>query len=404
MLDTLVRHLYMVRLTAAACLLLTVGCTGLIDGGDNGGLTPEEAKARAAWVQQALPRLNAACSSCHGGAREMINFIQQPATDNEIRETLLAYQPAVVNLDAPSSSRLLTKGLHEGPPLSTDDASALLDWIQKERDAAQSLPEGPGIVVVETAQFNPQYCSGGLPGNPEGTCPINFVTLDSLGATGAKISFVAQALGSGLYLTNLKLVPGTSGVFLKHPLFVSYPATGTPVPDSIDRFFNITMNLKDDQVAIEAQQIGGGTAAFVGFGAGPADKLAIHFKEIGLFKPDDGPPPPAGNICKVVGQWATQPKTNLTTTPGGLGQSCLSCHGGQNNNATSALAMNLADDQSNCNQFLQRINKQDRNNSGSFLAVAPGNNNHPVRFATQAQFDAWKAGFNGWIDAEVAAP
>jgi hypothetical protein len=403
MLETLVRHLYMVRLTVAASLLaaLTVGCTGLIDPGDNGGLTPEEAKARALWTQKALPQLNKACASCHGGSRTVINFIQQPDSDMNIRATLMAYEPQVVNLDAPSSSRLLTKGLHEGPPLSTEEASDILEWIQAEKDAQASLPDGPGTVVLETERFNPQICTGGLPGDP--TCPINNVTLDAIGAAGAKITFVAQALGSGLYLTNLKLVPGAGGAFLKHPLFVSYPAAGNAIPDTIDRFFNVTMNLMATATP-EEQQIAGGTAAFVGFAAGPMDKLGISFKELGLFKPDDGPPPPTGNICKVLGAFAG-PKAALTTVQAGLtpAQACSGCHAGANPNATSALALNGADDQTICNQVLGRMNKLDPNNSGLFLAVAVGNNNHPARFGAQGQHDAFKAQFTNWLMMETTA-
>src|SRR5262245_33034828 len=72
MLEILVRHLGMVRLTIAAACLLVVGCSGLIDTGDNGGLTPEEATARRLWVEKALPVIQANCTVCHAGARDNV--------------------------------------------------------------------------------------------------------------------------------------------------------------------------------------------------------------------------------------------------------------------------------------------------------------------------------------------
>ena len=67
MLDTLVKHLNMLRLSAGAALVLAlVGCTGLIDGGGGGSLTPEQRLAQEKWVDKALPVLRANCMSCHG--------------------------------------------------------------------------------------------------------------------------------------------------------------------------------------------------------------------------------------------------------------------------------------------------------------------------------------------------
>src|SRR5688572_33208709 len=100
MLETLVRHLDMVRLTiAAAAILMMMGCSGLIDDGGTGGITAEEAKARQLWLDKALPVLNANCATCHNGSRDVIGFM---AGDNDLakRDTILAYEPLVLNTDA----------------------------------------------------------------------------------------------------------------------------------------------------------------------------------------------------------------------------------------------------------------------------------------------------------------
>lgn len=402
MLETLVRHLDMVRLTVAALALFAgFGCSGLIDGGGNGGLTPEEATAQRLWVEKALPVLQTQCVVCHNGSRPNIGFVVG-AGDLEKRTAILAYTPTVVNLDAPASSRILTKGIHEGPALNAIQTSDLLEWANAERAAAPG--PGDGGPTLETAQFLVQVCTSGLPddppANPNPNCPVNKVSLADIGAVGAEIRFVVQSLGSGLYMTNLKLVPAADGAFIEHPLFVSWPADGSePKADTIDRFFSVKMNLMA-AATVEEQQIGGGTAAFVGFLA--TDKLSIHFKAASVFKPEEGGPPPVTG-CQKVAEFKANAAPVLQTN-------CASCHaGGANANAKSAVNMdnvNSADDTAAlaaCNQIRTRINFQDLPNSGLFLAPAPGNNNHPFRFGTQAAHDAFKASVTTWATAEQTA-
>ncbi len=405
MLETLVRHLDMVRLTvAAAAIFAMVGCSGLIDGGGSGGLTPEQQTARRLWVEKALPQLQANCVVCHDGTRPNIGFVIG-AGDLDKRDTILAYTPAVVNLDAPSSSRIMTKGLHEGPALDATQTSDLLEWVNAEKVAAGSTGEEPP--TLETTQFLVQVCTSGLPDAPPGApnpnCLVNKIPLDDIGATGAEVHFVVQSLGSGLYMTNLRLVPGVDGAFIEHPLFVSYPADGSaPKADTIDRFFNVKMNLAMTATP-EEQQIGGGTAAFVGFLA--SDKLAIHFKNASVFKADEGGPPTASGCLKLP-----EFKANAVAT---LQANCAAaCHAGGQPNARSAVNMtNLQsanDDEvlTACNQIRTRINFQDLNNSGLYLAPTPGNMNHPFSFGgNQANFDAFKAAVQIWATAEqTAAP
>ena len=407
MLETLVRHLDMVRLTiVGSCLLVMVGCSGLVDTGGGGGLTPEAALARKAWLEKALPTLTANCLSCHNGSRANIGFMEGTG-DLVQRDALMAYTPSVVNLDAPSSSRLMTKGAHEGPPLDAVQTSNLLEWVQAEHDAA--IPD-PGVdtAALETEKFIPQMCTGGVAG-VDPTCPINTVALDTVGdgVVGAKISFVVQALGSGLYVTNLKLIPGTGGAFIEHPLFVSWPADETlpPTFDQIDRFFNVKMNLMMTATP-EEQQIGGGTAAFVGFHAGPMDKLTIHFKAAKLYQTDPGSGGGGGGDagCKKLDLFKAGAQGPLNTN-------CRSCHGGQDANATSAMNITGVDGtddptlQAACNQVRTRVNFQTIDQSGIFLASVPGNGNHPFTFnGNTGAHDAFKTALNPWIVGERDAP
>ncbi|MBA2539091.1 MAG: hypothetical protein H0V17_05600 [Deltaproteobacteria bacterium] len=322
--------------------------------------------------------------------------------DLAIRDAILAYTPTVANLDAPSSSRILTKGIHEGPALDAIQTSDILEWINAEKAAVPDPGEdGPRL---ETAQILPTICTSGLPdspGAPNVNCLYNNIPLDEIGAVGAKIQFIAQALGSGLYLTNLKLVPAAGGAFIDHPLFVAYPADAEAKADTIDRFFSVKMNLMATATA-EEQQIGGGTAAFVGFFS--TDKISIHFKAISAFKPDEvGPPPATG--CLRLAEFKANAAQPLQTN-------CASCHaGGGNPNAKSAVNMDnllsAVDDDVllACNQIRTRMNFQDLNLSGLYLAPAPANNNHPFRFPSQAAHDTFKNAVQVWALAEqTAAP
>lgn len=383
-------------LSLATIALTASGCTGLIDDGGSGGLTGEQKIARQKWTTKALPRLDENCTVCHNGSRLGIGFLE--GTDELAqRDTLVGFDPAVVNLDAPASSRLLTKGLHEGPALLADQASDILDWLQAERDAVpDTTPGGPRL---ETARFAPLLCTGGLPG--EATCPVNTVALDDMGIAGARVSFVAQGLASGLYVTNLRLVPGGNGAFVEHPLFVSWPLDADPVPDSIDRFFDVKLNLSPAATA-EEQQIGGGTAAFVGFGA--SDEITIHFKAVDVYQVG-GPGGGGGGAvgCKELASFKANAQQPINAA-------CASCHAGANPNATSAMNITgiVGDDamiQRACNQVRTRVNLTAIDQSSIYLATLPGNANHPFTFnGDLGAHAAFKGAVDVWANAEKVAP
>lgn len=274
-------------LVAAAWLVAASGCSGAIDNEGLDGLTPEQVTAQRLWVSKALPQLQTNCISCHDGSMPDTGFLAG-AGDLEKRDTLMAYTPtpaagvaSVVDLGAPSLSLLLIKGAHDGPALDAAQSSDILEWVNAERAAAPDDEPGNRI---ETAPFLAALCISGLPDDPAApnpNCPINKIALDSLGVAGAEIRFVVQNLSPGLYMTNLKLVPGAAGVFIDHPLFISLPADAEPKLDAIDRFASVKMNLMATATPAE-QTIGDGTASFVDFPA--TDMLLIHFQAASVFK------------------------------------------------------------------------------------------------------------------------
>lgn len=238
--------------------------------------------AHQKWQENALPVLRKDCISCHDGSRAHVGFLIG-GDDFAIHDALMGFQPSVVDLDTASNSPIVTKGLHDGPPLAADEIAQVLDWLLAEREAANHDPDHP-IPQLATKPFTVQLCTGGYPDNAAGTCPTNHVSLasiltDGTMLLGAEIAFTAQGLSPGLYLTNLVANGGTSGVYLEHLVFVSLPAKADPLPDQIDRYHALKLDVGPGKIS----PIDGGTAAFVSFAA--TDMVEIYFRVLTAFNP-----------------------------------------------------------------------------------------------------------------------
>jgi hypothetical protein len=378
MLDTLVRHLSMVRLTVISAILLAAGCTGIIGGGEVGE-TPEQAAARQYFESQVYPVLtSASCVSCHA-SMPGIDFLAGAPDPTAVHATVVAFEPSVVNTEAPESSRLITKGPHSGPALMPTEAAVLLQWVNLE---VAALPEDPDRIVYETTPVQPLICQAGAPG--EATCPINRIDLSTIGAPGSSVTFIVEPLSTGLYLSELKLEAGPEGVYVEHPLFVSWPMPTVKEPDDIDRFFATKMNL----MANEILPIDGGTAAFMTFSR--QSPISITFKKIDRYVPPGGGGPggPAGGGCKVVAAFTSIAQPQLAAKCAGP------CHDGGNPSAQNAVDMSLLADTANamsqqtaCNEILTRVNKLDIPNSGILLAPDPNSGaGHPFKDPDFANF------------------
>jgi hypothetical protein len=252
-----------------------VGCEGLIEEQGQEGLSPAEAKAQSEWLQNAMPAFKANCTMCHNGsmatASPMPPAYLQGDSDLHVRDTILKFTPPVINLDSPPSSRVIVKGAHEGPALSAQDASGVVEWLMAEQAAA------PAGNVIESTAMTAMPCTGAV-GGP--TCPVNHIDLSALGATGASIDFEAMTVGSDLYLIDLKVTAGAAGAYVVHPLFLSHPAGAmTPTADPIDRYYNVQL----DVMSGANSALGDGTATFTGFNI--ADPITVRFTTVDKYHP-----------------------------------------------------------------------------------------------------------------------
>jgi hypothetical protein len=380
MLNTLLLHLRMVRLVAVAALLFWAGCMGEIvngAGGDGGTQSPEEIAAKNAFEQEALPILNGFCASCHSGSMVGIDWM---ANDPDVRTHMLTF-PGLINLDTPTQSQLLSKGAHEGPALTTDQAASLLDWINLEKAAA-----GGPDTSVETTAFQPVVGQ-------------NTVDLSAIGLTGSTLTFRLEPLSVGIYLNEITVHAGTDGAHVVHPLFVTWDDAGTASPDPVDRFSDIDLTV----AAGTDSPLGGGTAVFVD--VSPQTKLSIHFKVAELATGGDttGGGGITGGGCKDVAGF-TQYAQPL------LAANCASCHAGNDASATAATDMTKINDLTDtgqaaaCGQILSRVDKGSVINSGVFVAPNPGQNTtHPFKFGGDVnQFNNFQSQLTLWINQEIA--
>lgn len=252
---------------------MAAACTGDIEDKSLQGLTPAQALAKTRWLKDAEPVFQAKCFMCHDGSMATATPTPDPylagSGDMAIRDTAIAYVPELVNLGAPKSSRVLSKGMHEGPALTAQEATKILGWIEAEHDAR---PAGTIIETTPTAMAT---------GSATTT-----ITLDSVGSVGSTLSFVATSIPGGIYLTNVVFTAGADGLYLAHPLFVSHPAAGTGsgsgsgsdgVPDPLDRYYSTVENIGSaGSASLDTPTIDGFSIT---------DPISVRFDVIDKYRP-----------------------------------------------------------------------------------------------------------------------
>jgi cytochrome c553 len=374
MLDTLLRHLPMVRLRISAALataLIAGACAGDIT--NPGGDSVAIAAAKLKFQKDVRPILDGFCGACHTGMPN-IDFMR-PAPDT--RSAMLGWTN-LVNLDRPTASGLLRKGPHSGPALTPDQSAIMLDWIELEVVAAGGEP----AEAVETDRLTP------VPG-------VNAVDLGTIGLTGSTLTFLYEPLSTGMYLSDLKVTGGAGGVRLVNPLFVIWEGAA-PNPDPINRFGNVDLTVLEG----ETRFIGGGTAVFVD--VTPGSDLSIHFR-VAAFA--DGTEPGDDGI---IGGGCNNVPAFTASARAPIANACARCHGeGGQIDAMAATDMRRINDltadgqAAACAQIKTRVNDADPINSGLFLAPDPGSGtSHPFKFPSAAELQAFRNDVTLWINQE----
>lgn len=339
---------------------------------EDGG-TAEQMAERAASLFHALePELTTKCGgACHtdgtsGG--QPPRWLAPPDPYASIR----AYPGIVV--EVPDSSKLLTKGQHAGPGLDGPNqplGDAVREWLSAEASVLKTA------VLPATLPFSV-------------TSGTNEVDLSHVGSglDGAKITFNAKTSGTILTLSELKLVaPAATGLHLQHPIFVLVPATGPKKPDPVDSFSNV------DSLVPQAKSAAIGPGELLIVGWSDTTRLLVQFTKLEpatVALADAGPA--SNGTCKSLTTFTSN------VVPAIAGNTCLTCHRGQNAGATNSLDLTKLgmDNVAACAQVLTKVNFGDKAQSAIILAPT-GGEPHPFKVANVA---GWTSAINGWLANE----
>jgi hypothetical protein len=410
MLETLIRHLDMVRLTLGALLLavLASGCVGIIGDDPDDGQTANQRKARELFIGKAYPVMMAACGGCHI-ALANADFLKG-ANPLEVYTGIKSFSPAQINFIDSAKSRIVTKAEHSGPAFSvtakmgqTDsDYEIMLEWLRAEQRASGdgsgggSGGTGSGPVYILSSKIKPMVCTGN-----RAQCPVNEISLQGIrpDKTGieAKVTFLYEVLpgSNSPYLANMQLVGGPEGAYIESPLFLGYVAGSTKPAVDGDTFYDLKVNTAANMPKV----IGSGFAGLTGIVALDAaqqpNEIAMSFQVIDKYKPENVTTDPS--ICKSTATFVTGVKPILAA-------SCANCHGvaAGNAGAKGNMLFNAADDAASCQQA--KANAADLNNipaQAIFVAPKPGASNHPFKLANSA---AWETAVTTWLTAEKNSP
>lgn len=415
MLETLVRHLHMVKLTLGAVAMATVlaGCYGLLDNPDD-GLTDNQRKARTLFTQRAYEVMMTACGSagCHG--QSVVPFLAGDGVLN-VYKTVTEFKPELISKIDALKSRLLTKGPHSGPEFSAiaregqiaSDYETVLEWLRAEQRAAGdsdgSGSGSGGVTYILTPKIVPQECTGN-----RAACPVNSLLLDSVrpdgtGVAGAKVEFLYEVLqgANAPYIVNLRLVGGPEGAYIESPIFLGYePDKDTPTVDG-DTFFDVKVNTP----AGMTKTIGAGYAGLTDIKArsvagGPLNEFAMSFSVVDKYRPDNTPVNPSA--CKQLAMYQAMMKPTLTAR-------CNGCHVSTsgNGNARGSMTLYTADDATSCQQVktlggnLNNITASSIYNAPRMGALA---SHADFKFTVAQDQTNWENAVTTWLTAERNSP
>lgn len=321
------------------------------------------------------------CGGCHGAARSAPDFLRP---DPDVRTTLLAY-PALIDLTSPRTSRLLTKGEHSGPSLTTSEADLVRTWIELE--AAEGTMVTPMDRELATTPVEVR----------EG---FNQLPLDVIGLPATSLHFVATRVGDGMFLDSVQLSTGPMGARLEHPVFVTW-IDAVPHPDPVDRFSGMTLEVEPNTSA----SFDTGTVVITEMPAGAL--LSVHFTTASPITmavtpgTDAGMPMPPSDGCTQLEAFRASAVPPLRTY-------CTRCHGGGNASATGSMDMTdvtSSDDATaldGCNQVLGRISAAAPSSSGLFTQPDPeGGSTHAFHFGTSRELDTFRTSLLAWFEMEA---
>ena len=364
------------KLFAALGLASLAACEAEIPG-ESGGSNPN-AGLQQEFNDNVLPLLNSTCASCHGAERSTAEFefvgIMDPAANKTqtIFDAVLEW-PGFVNKTDPDSSRLITKGAHQGRAWREDELKTINAWLV---NVGIFYGGGGNGDDIETSIVTP---AGGA----------NQFDLGDLGVEGGagntlhfKYTFDSQLV----ILDSFEIEAGPNGVTLDTP-YVGIIADGVTYWDPNNKFQGVVADVApNDRQCIGPCSVIGSWVPATALAAGPP-QLIFGFKE--FIPSGTGNGGGGGSGCKDVDFfWAN--------TAGAFG-ACTSCHSPAGNNTQwlrniNAPANDMDARAQQCNDILIRTNHQNTANP-HLLLQTPTAGTHPNVDITgiEAALDAFVA-------------
>jgi mono/diheme cytochrome c family protein len=364
-------------LSMAGCLDGFTGDQGVDagnNGGDDGGMMQVDVisdfNTNVAPMLVGADGKSGACGACHAVAGGAGPAFLLPKPD--LYTTVTSYPSLIGN--APETSRLYAKGVHEGPALSDAQAPVLAAWIVEYNANKPAVDDG-GAVKPSIAPFAPIM---------NATNTVDLTILDPL-LSGQNVSFTAKTLGgTTLELTNIKInTAPMTGVHMVHPLWVVWDASFNATPDPVDSFSNLDQTV----YGMSSATMGPGTLILPGWSA--TSKLSVVFVQI---EPKMGGAD-AGTIagCKALQNFVTNVKPLLQAN-------CNACHVGANPTAGLSFDFGANSDATVCMNALTEINTTTVANSLLLQRPNPAvNDAHPRKIAT---FGPYQTAVTNWINLE----
>jgi len=311
-----------------------------------------------------------ACGACHAIAAGAGPAFLLPKPD--LYTTVTSY-PSLIG-KSPETSRLYAKGVHEGPALTSDQASVISGWIIEYNAFKPAVMDG-GAVKPSIAPFTPSTTA---------TNTIDLSVLDPL-LVGQNISFTAKVLGSSIELSNIKInTAPMNGVHIVHPLWVTWDQSFNATPDPVDSFSNLDQTV----YGMTSAPMGPGTLILPGWSA--TSKLSVVFVQIEpkMGGADGGT---VGGACKSLQTFVSQVKPLLQAN-------CTACHVGANPTAGLSFDFGANSDATVCMNALTEINTTTPTSSLLLQRPNPAvNDSHPRKIANYAPY---QAAVTNWINLE----
>jgi hypothetical protein len=266
-----------VNRVALAALLVAGACSGTYDVPRDGpGLDAPDDMAREEFNRMVRALVDAECAECHTTGNEAAPIY------GDTYDSLSAYKDGYLFSCLPEQSPIYTKNVHipgvDWLPSSEPIVFAFLQTWSRVHPRCQDLPprprSGPFVPVLDQP---------------------NTVSLAELGPGlgGATLTFSAQRVTGGLYLSSVRANAGNGGLEVVAPLFEACLA-GSSVPDPGNAFTQVAITVEPNtSVTLDP-----GALAIAGWQTG--EPLGISFATL-TPKGVGGAPIDNGGACGAAG-------------------------------------------------------------------------------------------------------